>query len=475
MGTNGIQALAPLNKRLVESGIRLRFLCLAEPKEEERKAAIQLCNACINHPPMEANKLSEALLRLDGARSEDSYPVLIYDATPTTFHHSNLIAVLQRQDNSLFYLGEKPIFTDPFEKKHLILNTGEDFEFFCELIETESPVFLSVKEYLTAHSDLKITNIWSWRAGCSGIKKAILIGRLGVEGGALEDKSLHDFSISVGLLGRPQIKEAEVSNAEIHSLILHRDYYFNDGERVFLTVGNHATSEILVDLRKEDKIPADGLLSMEVLWKLEDRDVPAKYLFSWIGFNELEQEAEFVNLMEKLGFPLNPISANLADSEEIPRRWLDTSKPFEYVGDVEKYTAKMQEIRVGVFRCEEDGKEKYIVCNFLSKYNLRRYAYVVEMTDGRPIITETLFVDEQDSSTYEYKKKEDLARVLHNVIKHAFRESVAEYIDRQTTLLIHDVMIRARKQAFEKLSTDVPHWFSIAERIFHANITRTPL
>lgn len=476
MGSNGIKALPALLQKLSQSNIDLKFLCIAEPVDRKKRPAIRLCKAVVNLPFEKVNWLPDALSKLRGARGDERYPVIIYDATPTTFHQQHLVIVRDNQDTSLLYLGEKPIFTDPFEKKYLTYKAGHDFEFFSELIETENPVFLAVKKYLIKNQRLKISQIWSWRAGCSGIKKAIQLGRLGVEGGALEDKSLHDFSISVGLLGRPHIQAAKVSNAVIHSLILHRDYYFQKANRKsFLTVGNGATKSVRVDLKKEDLLPADGLFSMDVSWQLRERTVPAKYLFSWLGFNNLPEEEPFVNLLNSLGFPLFPLESDYSDLKKRPRRWLDISKPFRSPGRTNTYEAKMQEIRVSVFKCVAGSREKYIVCNFLSKYEskdkLRRYAYVVEVKNGRPEITDELFVEPVNDKSYEEKKADELSSIFFNVINHGLGDSKALFIDRDTSLLVHDVMIKARKQAYRKFQPNNNHWFSIAEEIFAKNIT----
>jgi hypothetical protein len=492
MGRNGIEALAPLRDRLLKSNIAIKFLCLAEPEDDKRKAAIELCQECLNHPLLEANRLTEALQRLDGARTEESYPVLIYDATPTTFHHGHLVAVHQRTDDTLFYLGEKPVLTDPKEIDHITLNFDEEFLFFCEFIETENPVFHAVRSYLTANPDLRVQDIWSWRAGCSGIKKAISIGRLGVEGGALEDKCLHDLSITVGVLGVPNIKGAEVTAAQVHSLILHRDYYFNEGETTFLTVCNHSTNserlereksegitlpsdQLIVEMDDQDAWPADGLLSMDISWNLKDGPpVRSKYLFSWVGFNELEQEAEFVDLMKNLGFPLDPSMDEFPDLDQTPRQWLDVSETHTYESDTHRYEAILKEIRITVLKCEWQGISKYIVCNFLAKYTSKRFAYVVEFIDGHPTVTDRLFV-ELDPASYNENKKNDLASILHNVVMQAFGHSRAELIDRHATLLTHDTMIRARERAYKDLRKDVSYWLPIAEDLFRKNIKVTSL
>jgi len=474
MGKNGIHALKYLSKKLEEENIALRLLSFAEPREQNWEEIKDLCSSCINQRPLEANRLVEALPLVEALRGEDHYPVIIYDATPTTLHFGNLLEVHQREDNTLLYLGEKPIFTDEYEIKYLTENTGEDFQFFCEFIETENPVFLAVHKYLNkVKTDLSIKEMWLWRAGCSGIKKAISIGRGGVEGGALEDKSLHDLSISAGLLGSTNIEEVIVEDARIHSLILHSDYFFKENRKAFLTAGNKSSSQIIANLKEKDLLPADGLFSMRVTWKLPDREVPAKYLFSWVGYNQLEQELEFVSELERLGFPIEPADVESSYPKHAPRKWLDISEPFKYVNQTEHYQAKMQEVRIGIFKCDSATGEKYIVCNFLSKYNLHRYAYVVELKDGRAEIIETLFLDEDSSTTYEEKKGADLSKIFDDVVKHAFGIKRADFIGRKTTLLTHGIMIEARKQAIENLSTDAERWFEAAKGIFERNITVT--
>ena len=84
---------------------------------------------------------------------------------------------------------------------------------FCDFIELVNPVFETVRGFV-AENSLSIQELWLWRAGSSAIKKAVVCDRDGVMGGAVEDKALHDFSISVGLLGPGQISWVELVRTE---------------------------------------------------------------------------------------------------------------------------------------------------------------------------------------------------------------------------------------------------------------------
>ena len=61
-------------------------------------------------------------------------------------------------------------------------------------------MFRAVEQYL-AEERLQVERLWMWRAGSGGLRKALRADREVVFGGALEDKALHDFSITLGWLG----------------------------------------------------------------------------------------------------------------------------------------------------------------------------------------------------------------------------------------------------------------------------------
>lgn len=464
MGKNGISALKILKEKLTEEGIDFKFLFFTETQLKKWGEIAERCNDHTEQSPIAANVLDEVLQLLDAIRKDEKYPVVIYDATPTQMHYGQMLLIHQRQDNSLVYLGEKPIFTYEHERLYVENNIDPDFKFFCELIETENPVLSGIRRYLDENPSLQIEDVKLWRAGCSGIKKAISMSRGGVEGGALEDKSLHDLSITAALLGSENILDVVVKEAEIHYLIFHPDYY-EKGERTFLTSINKATKVISDDLENKAALPADGLFSLKVDWQLSGKSIPAEYLFSWLGYNEHEKELAFVSRLRSLGFDI--------ENGEAERKWLDVSETDESTIGNKTVGSQLKEIRVGIIECSSPTGPVFIVCNFLAKYdNSNRFAYVVKMSNGgKPELVQALYRDGNTASDYDRDKAKDLASIFYRVAKDALGDEPANLIDKKTTLLIHKIMIEAGHQARRAMDTNADVWFEKMKPIFDQNIT----
>ena len=459
MGQKGVGALESLEKELRNIDVEIDFVFLVDPNPIIEEILVECfpnlrLNAAIK---IFNSMLSEALASVEDFRRDEIYPVLVYDASPTTAHIDNLAFITERSDSSILYLGEKPIFTDLSEIKFYEHEIEHGREFFCELIETVNPVFTAINNYLeTEILHPSINRISLWRAGCSGLKKAVTVGRDGVEGGALEDKSLHDLSITVGILGVQNIKRTSVTSAKVHSLIPHSKYY-EDGSVSFLTIGNRETTSIETDLRGELECPADGLFSMDVEWEVASRTVCSNYLFSWLGVNESPIESEFAERLSSLGFP--PFVEEDTGNALMPRRWLDIANPTVETFAGKNFELRMDEARVGVIEFERNGERNYIVCNFLAKYNIRRFAYVVREIEGKAELVYTIYIDPPISDTYAKRKSEDLSVIFMKVLKQGLGLEEATLINSRSSMLVHDVMIRARKKAYRELDTDPSVWF----------------
>jgi hypothetical protein len=256
--------------------------------------------------------------------------LLFYDASPTSGHYDNmsvLSSFSKKYGIESAYLGEKPLCADVTGIKDM--NRLPYELIFCELIEMVNPVFLKVKDYIE-NKNLEILELYFWRAGSSALKKVIGTDRAGIQGGALLDKSPHDFSISVGLLGVDSIDDKEVEpnlepppdkvgpenpikpiklsfiedvKANIHYFSIHQDFFVQK-KRCFLDARNYPLyEEEFNKFLKEWKIgpkplimPADGLFSCSFNWKIKDnRKIKATYLFSWIGVVSNIEERKFIS------------------------------------------------------------------------------------------------------------------------------------------------------------------------------------
>ena len=361
---------------------------------------------------------------------------------------------------------------------------------FCEFIETVNPVFLTVKKYLS-ENNLKIEEMWFWRAGGSAIKKAIEADRPGISGGALFDKSPHDFSISVALLEPEEIEDLSILDAEIYQFLIHPNFFKENVQCLLNTINDPLFPKnfnLLIQNWYENRkqIPADGLFSCDIKWQIKKQEKPikGKYLFSWIGLSgeikeedcgkkiKLEglhpKEKCFVDKLYELGFS--------------PEEWLTTAcelGPKKIINphyQCYKWQAKVEEVRIGIIKCGGTSKEVYIVCNFLSKYDqLKRFVKVVRK-EGEKFIKESIYED-SDSIDYEKEKRKDLAKIFSQVILAIFSNNDAKYISKEATLKVHEAIFKAQEIAFNKIKQNLTiqnfdYWWNNALSVFNRKIKR---
>ena len=504
MGTNALKSIDVLaNWFLSKQNITIRLIFIVELNYQDKFEIIKKIwkppyyifdPECI--PPIfESNDLLISFLNPIIQCFQNTL-FIVYDATPTSMHYDNLIFFLTKFPvklpiNKVAYLGEKPLFIYP---EHLQYIKNEDVSsLFCEFIETVNPVFLAVKNYLSK-KNLIIKEIWFWRGGSSAIKKAIEADRPGISGGALLDKSPHDFSISIALLEPEEIEDLSVLDAEIYQFVIH-PYYFRQKVPCLLNTRNeplHAEdfNSLIKDWDKSrDKIPADGLFSCDVDWKVKgQKTIKGKYLFSWIGLSgEITDEKEGLGNKIKIE-GLHPKERCFVDKlyqlKFYPEEWLTAAcelgpkKITNSYYKCYKWQAKVEEVRIGIIRCEEKdtSKEIYIVCNFLSKYGqLKRFAKAVKK-EGERVIKEPIYED-SDSIDYGKEKRKDLAKIFSQVIMASFSNNNAKYISKEAAIKVHEAIFKAQKIAFNKIkqnlsSQNFDHWFNKALPIFNKKIKR---
>lgn len=461
MGGTALVGLPFLIEKLQQIEVDVNLLYLVDPvKKFDWDKILKWCEKKLGYSPGIYQKIKDALYstKFFHSRSISPFPIIIYDASPTLYHYDNFSEIIS-QNNDLFYLCEKPMILDPNQIKDL-KNLCSDYNFFCELIETENPVFKKTKQYIV-ENNLKIKKLSFWRAGSSGIKKAICAGRSGVSGGALIDKAPHDFSITIGLLEPEEIKEfngtntgSRVIEADIHRFTIAPEYFLEKEQRMFLDASNHSSKQIEIDyLKDRSKLSADGLFSTSVRWKRRDGlgDVHGNYLFSWIGYTGYPDESmahpkekEFINRLNQLGF--HQKDWLVIAEEKGPMTFLG---PPDFKKDTSsaRYKCRVEEVRIGVIECDK----KTIVCNFLTKYKqLYRYAYAVNTKGKR----EPIYKGKpgQDSSKL---KGKDVMDVFYAVSKACLKNENAKYIARKATLLTHQAILKAQSHAIDKLKPSV--------------------
>lgn len=461
MGGTALVGFPLLFKKLQKIKVDVNLLYLVDPaKGFDWDKILNWCEKKLGYLPGIYRKIKDALhsIRFFHNSTIKLFPIIIYDASPTPAHYHNLSEIIS-QNNNLFYLGEKPLVLDPNQIKDL-KKLPPDYNFFCELIETENPVFKKTKQYIV-NNNLKIKKLSFWRAGGSGIKKAICAGRPGIAGGALIDKAPHDFSITIGLLEPNEIKEfdgtdtgSRVNEADIHHFIIAPEFFLEKEQRLFLDATNHSNEQIEIDyLKDRSKLSADGLFSTSVRWKRRDGlgDVQADYLFSWIGYKGYPDESrahpkekEFISRLNQLGFHQKDW---LVIAEEKGPKTFSGPPDFKEDTKSARCICRIEEVRIGIIECDK----KTIVCNFLTKYGqLCRYAYAVNTKGERePIYKEK---PEQD---YSRLKGQDLMAVFFAVSKACLETGNARHIARKASLLTHQAMLKAQTHALDKLKPSV--------------------
>jgi hypothetical protein len=476
-GKLGLHAVAKLRDRFSPQNITPRLIAFIDPaiSRELRSEAKQ------NHwdhladvhglfgyvPRIDADLESIGAHITTFSTTKPNHPVVIYDASPSITHFENLryIANVQTEGNfNILYIGEKPIFIDPGDDnrsgdsdiqdqvdfaRHSLPST---FKLFCELVELENPVFKTAREIIT-EQNLEIEEIWLWRAGSSALKKIAGVDRAGVMGGAIEDKSLHDFSITVGLIGPSEIDVAGFSNVEIscdgvENLCLSREAALGV-ERSFLARSNHTVSIDEIDLHFRHRFPADACSRLEFSWPLRSgRHIKAHYLFSWIGRTNAPIEFDFVQQFEQYGVDL-PVGRK------------------DYPDHVE------EEIRAAVISCQrKDGSKVSILCNFLFKEDYctrdRRLERFVKIVENGQLSKEESRLS-TDAATYAEVKADDMSGLFESVVRCGLGGTDYGNVlsGREMTLLTHKALLlcqRAVRKSFSSRlsSPDSREWLAQA-------------
>jgi hypothetical protein len=438
MGMNGIRTLHRLNRVLgsrVFDPERLLVvdLDLARP-DARRRPEWQEMTALLGGRPHAIAEFHHARPFLWGLRMADPRCwVVIYDATPSIFHNGHLVQIAADRDPRTLYLGEKPIFTalsDLEAARHFPAQCN----FYCDLIETESPVFRGVAKYLEEER-LRVERLWMWRAGSGALRKALRADREVVFGGALEDKALHDLSITLGWLGGAAavraIPEIHVQNG--HDFCLSdRAVLFREPSLLSMNNGLISSFQHIPTAGRDfhrDRFPADVVTAVDCAWPLAGRIVPASYLFSWVGVTGSAWERDFRQRWRDVA------------ALELP---IGTACEAKYIEDLGRsFECDVQEVRVAILHCAGRGGRQTILCNFLGKEafpGLRRFAKAFGES-GKLLCN----IYEDPRPRAGAGKLEDLADIFKRIFQELKGGPPAEHIGREAALLTHEVMLRAHE------------------------------
>jgi hypothetical protein len=441
MGMNGIRALHHLNRMLGErvfdpARLLLVDLDLARPGARRRPEWHEI-TALLGRRPYAIAELHHARPLLWGLRMADPQCwAVTYDATPSIFHNGHLVQMAADRDRHTIYLGEKPIFTALSD-----LETARHFppecHFYCDLIETESPVFRGVERYLQEER-LQVERLWMWRAGSGAVRKALRADREVVFGGALEDKALHDFSITLGWLGgAAAVRSIPPQRIQVQN---GREFCLSDRAVLYREPGLLSMNNGLIpsfahipalgrDFHR-DRFPADVLTVVDCEWELDGRSVPASYLMSWVGVTGSPWEQEFQQRWRSVA------------SFELPFGQACEVRHIEALG--RSFECDVQEARLGIVQCRGRRGRQTILCNFLGKEafpGLRRFA---KAFGEHGELLHKIYEDPRSRDGA--AKPEDLADIFKRIIQDLKGEAKAEHIGRRATLLTHELMLRAHEQ-----------------------------
>ena len=450
MGMNGIRTLHHLNRALGQQVFdpeRLLAVDLdfARP-EGRRRPEWQEIAALLGQRPHAIAEFHHARPFLWGMHMADPQcRVVIYDATPSIFHNGHLVQVAADRDPHTIYLGEKPIFTALSD-----LETARQFpaqcHFYCDLIETESPVFRAVTQYLQ-EEELRVERLWMWRAGSGALRKALRADREVVFGGALEDKALHDFSITLGWLGgAAAVRSVPQENIRVqnrnHFCLSDRAVLFHEPGLLSMNNGVIRAFEHIPTLGEDfhrDRFPADVLTAVDCDWQLAERSVPASYLVSWVGVTGCEWERDFRQRWREV--------AEL----DLPMGQARESRQIE---ELERtYECEVQEVRAAIVQCGGRRGQQTILCNFLGKEafaGLRRFARAF---DGQRRLRRNIYEDPPARAGA--AKLEDLTDIFKRIIEEIKGDSPAVHIGRDATLLTHELMLRAHQELRRNLRREL--------------------
>lgn len=451
MGMNGVRTLHHLNHTLgakvFDPGRLLVVdLDLARP-DAVRRPEWREMGTLLGQRPHAIAEFHHARPFLWGLRMADPQCwVIIYDATPSIFHNGHLVQIAADRDARTIYLGEKPIFTalsDLEAARHFPAQCN----FYCDLIETESPVFRAVERYL-AEERLQVERLWMWRAGSGGLRKALRADREVVFGGALEDKALHDFSITLGWLGGAgAVRELPreritVENGQYFCL---SDQAVLFGQPGLLSMNNGVITsfEHIPTVGRDfhrDCFPADVVTAVDCEWVLGERSVPASYLVSWVGMTGSAWEQEFQQRWGSIA------------ALELPIGQARESKQFAELEA--EFECDVQEVRAAIVQCSGPRGRQTILCNFLGKEafpGLRRFAKA--FGEQRQML-HNIYEDPRPRAGA--GKLEDLGDIFKRIIQEIEGGGAqAQHIGREATLLTHELMLQAHENLRRRVRREV--------------------
>lgn len=365
-------------------------------------------------------------------------PILIYDATPSNIHKDNLAIIheyLYYFKNRIYYFGEKPLLID---KDELKLLKESQIHIWVNFIELYSDVFLNLCEFLKNPKsyennnsiefpkELKVKKIESYRLSNIACQKLFLNKRGGIMGGSLEDKMVHDLSLSFGILYNifnyifdssnksNSSNEFKINKAEILTFMPYDDSSIEYEKPIFATCwpqkdeSKISSTEIIGHNKwlwpnKITETTSDASFFAEIDWKFKLKkniqNIGIKYISSWIGLLDAPEVKRIIenineNFIYRKMFSIDPLRLFF---EEEARIWY-----IECEGEFESENKKKKNGKI-------EEKKHSIYCNFLKR----------ERNDYSPDIEPKIifYPDKGPKCTLSLQNKDDsIERIFEAVI-----------------------------------------------------------
>ncbi len=278
-GRHGFEKFIEMEGNLPEADIEICGVC--DRDLERLRSAEKFAEA--HETEVETFHTTEEMYTAAEQASGDEVQVLIYDAGPTDQHPDHIYESLER---GFYHVAEKPSSMN--RKQHLRekqLADSRNVIWKVDFIERENPV---VKKTLEILEDEKpeIEEIQVFRESSVGVEKLLdPVKRLGVKGGDILDKMIHEIYVLDFLEAADQEFDLELEKAEAEEFMAK-----NFDSQKLMSLDGGYTEEI------NDKT-ATGMSSAE----FSAEETKIRFHSSWLGLSA-DSQHRAKEIKEKIGF-----------------------------------------------------------------------------------------------------------------------------------------------------------------------------
>lgn len=242
--------------------------------------------------------------------------VIIYDSSPSQLHFSHIYKSIM---HDFYHLSEKPPYFSEREKE-VLDKIDKSHLWSCDLIEFENPAVLTAIDYVKKYN-LKICEMKAFRFNSIGIKKLLdPLHRIGVEGGCLFDKAVHEAYLA---------KFAEICGNN------YKKWKINSANGEYVHASLKSKKFLSIFGKEQEEISKDTALAQaEIKGKIDK--ISFEISCGWFGIPE-----NVKNFLKK-NFG-NIASQVIVSNEELRVFVLRTKKEKEIVGDMKNFQVFVKE------------------------------------------------------------------------------------------------------------------------------------